>query len=162
MLAPAAKSSVDADLADLAFTLVALLRGDGHLCNVLTHIASGDWRAIERAILSILTPRITPKKLSGVARNLLELLCDNRGVTGPLMRPFFFGAIERVAGRAEMRRLEAKVQRLRRRISADLPACRAPQGPDRPARRKRASQRLPVLRTHIPAEEAQTAHGGPL
>lgn len=36
MLSPFAKS-VAVSAEDLSFTLVALLRADGHLCNVLTH-----------------------------------------------------------------------------------------------------------------------------
>lgn len=104
---------------DLVFTLVALLRADGHLCNVLTHISSGDWRAVEQAITSILSSRTSSKKLPNVARNMLELICDNRGVTGRIMRPFFFEAIARIAGKSEMTRLEKKVRRLRHRISSD-------------------------------------------
>lgn len=106
-------------LDDLSFTLVALLRAEGHLCNVLTHISSGDWRAVEQAIVAILTPRASSKKLSTVARNILELACDNRGVTGRIMGPFFFNAIVRVAGKPEGKRLEKKIRRLRRRMVLD-------------------------------------------
>jgi|PersoiStandDraft_1058852.scaffolds.fasta_scaffold60376_1 hypothetical protein len=36
MFPPGAKTARPVDLDDLTFTLVALLRADGHLCNVLT------------------------------------------------------------------------------------------------------------------------------
>lgn len=132
MLSPFAKS-VAVSAEDLSFTLVALLRADGHLCNVLTHISSGDWRSIEQAIVGILNSRTSSKKLSPVARNILELICDNRGVTGRIMRPFFFNAIARVAGKSEMKRLQSKIRRLRIRISLDT------QGRLAPPRRARKS-----------------------
>jgi hypothetical protein len=117
MLAPFAKPAAAVD--DLSFALVALLRAEGHLCNVLTHIASGDWRAVEQAIVAILTPRTSSRKLSNLARNILELACDNRGVTGRIMGPFFFNAIVRIAGKTDGKRLEKKIRRLRRRMSSD-------------------------------------------
>lgn len=104
---------------DLSFALVALLRADGHLCNVLTHIVSDDWRAVEQAIVAMLSPRASSKKLPNVARNILELACDNRGKTGRIMGPFFFNAIVRIAGRPAGRRLEKKIRRLRPRMSLD-------------------------------------------
>lgn len=116
MVPPAAKSIQLIDVDDLAFTLVALLRADGHLCNVLTHVGSGNWRAVEQAIASILYPRATPKALSEVARNILQLICDNRGVTGPIMRSLFFDIIARTMGQLQMKRLEKKIGRLRRQM----------------------------------------------
>jgi hypothetical protein len=104
---------------DLSFALVALLRGNGHLCNVLTHIASGDWRAVEQAIVAILSARTSSKKLSNVARNILELACDNRGITGRIMGPFFFDAVVRIVGKPAGKRLEKKIRHLRRRISLE-------------------------------------------
>ena len=117
MLTPLVKPAAAVD--DLSFALVALLRAEGHLCNVLTHIASGDWRAVEQAIVAILSPRTSSKKLSDLARNILELACDNRGVTGRIMGPFFFNAIVQVAGKKDGKRLERKIRQLRRRMSLD-------------------------------------------
>ena len=117
MSSPFVKSTGAID--DLSFALVALLRADGHLCNVLTHIASGNWRAVEQAIVVILSPRASSKKLSNMARNILELACDNRGITGRIMGPFFFNAIVRIAGRPAGKRLEKKIRHLRRRMSLD-------------------------------------------
>lgn len=122
MLAPAAKLAAGCALDDVAFTLIALLRADGHVCNVLTHISLGDWRAIEEAILTILEPRGLSKKFSKTTRNILELLCDDLGTTGRIMRPSFFEAIAQIAGKAEMKRVEARTRRLRQRMSFDPPA----------------------------------------
>ncbi len=105
------------DLDQLGFRLAALLRTDAHLCNVLTHISSGDWRAVESAIIAILRPRASARKLSGLACNILQLICDERGPTGRILRPFFFTAIERTAGRRQMRCLLERTAALRRRTS---------------------------------------------
>ncbi len=136
---------------DLAFTLVALLRTHGHLCNVLTHIASGDWRAVEQAIAAILEPRISPKKLSPLARNLLELLCDNRGVSGRIMRPFFFAAVAGAAGKAEMRRIELKIRRLRARMASD------PRAPSARRTLRRGRGRRPARHGPVPPFSAVVA-----
>lgn len=125
MAPPSAPSTPPVDLDDLTFTLVALLRADGHLSNVLTHVASGDWRAVEQAIASILHPRTRPKALSDITRNILRLICDDRGVTGPIMRSVFFDIVARTAGRPQMKRLEKKIRRLRHRMA--LEAAPAPQ-----------------------------------
>jgi hypothetical protein len=118
MLAPLVKPAAVA-VDDLSFALVALLRAEGHLCNVLTHISSGDWRAVEQAIVAILTPRTSSKKLSHVARNFLEFSYDNRGVTGRIMGPFFFDAIVRIAGKRNGKRLEKTIRHMRRCVSLD-------------------------------------------
>lgn len=65
------------------FTLITLVQADEHHCNVLTHIYSGDLHAIEKAIDVILRLVASPRDLSNVTRNILKLLYDARGVTGP-------------------------------------------------------------------------------
>jgi len=118
MSSPFVKSAGAVD--DLSFAWVALLRADGHLCNVLTRIVSGDWRAVEQTIVAMLSPRASSKKLlSNMASDILELACDNRGKTGRIMGPFFFNAIVRITGRPAGRRLEKKIRRLRRRMSLE-------------------------------------------
>lgn len=98
---------------DMAFALVARLRGHGHLCNVLTHIGSGNWRAIERAIASILRPRTRASDLGAIARNIVQLIADGRGVTGPIMRSVFFDAVGGEAGVGQAKRAKRKIARLR-------------------------------------------------
>ena len=114
MSSPFVKSAGAVD--DLSFALVALLRADGH---VLTHIVSGDWRVVEQAIIAMLSPRASSKKLSNMASDILELACDNRGITGRIMGPFFFNAIARIAGRPAGKRLEKRIRHLRRRMFLD-------------------------------------------
>jgi Family of unknown function (DUF6522) len=106
------------DLNELMAILVAVLRGHGHLCNVLTHVGRGNWRSIEAAIGAILAPRTRPSHLDPVARNVLELICDGRGVTGPIMRGVFFDIIDRGVSRYQASRLKGKIRRLRRKVAA--------------------------------------------
>ncbi len=150
MAPPASKSIQPVNIDDLVFTLVALLRADGHLCNVLTHVGSGNWSAVEQAIASILYPRTTPRALSNVARNILQLICDNRGVTGPIMRSFFFDIFARSVGKAQMKRLEKKIARLRRRMSLEA----APVRQMRPSK-KTGSASGRSARRYVPATTAK-------
>jgi hypothetical protein len=106
------------DLKALAQTLIAVLRADGHLCNVLTHVARGNWRSIESAFEIILAPRSHAAHLDPVARNVLALICDERGVTGPIMKAVVFGLIGRSAGARQAQQLKWKIMRLRKAVAA--------------------------------------------
>lgn len=118
---------------EIALVVVAHLHTDGHLSNVLTHIAAGDWDAIAKAIAVMLERGTRAKQLSKLARNLLELICDDAGPTGRLMRPFFFRAIARFAGQREADRLEEQVRRLRNGMSrADRPRASRPRAANSP------------------------------
>jgi hypothetical protein len=98
---------------DLSFALIARLRGHGHLCNVLTHVGSGNWRAIEQAIGSILRSRARAGELTAIARNIVALIADGRGVTGPIMRSVFFEVVAEEAGAETAKRIGRKIARLR-------------------------------------------------
>ena len=132
---------------DLSFALVALLRADGHLCNALTRIVSGDWRAVEQTIVAMLSPRVSSKKLSNMASDILELACANRGKTGRIMGPFFFNAIVRIAGRPAGRRLEKKIRHLRRRMSLESQVHLVPH----PRRTKKSSDTRSAHQFHCDA-----------
>ena len=106
------------DLNELMAILVAILRADGHFCNVLTHLGRGNWQGIEAAIGAILAPRTRPSDLDGIARNVLELICDRRGVTAPIMQSVFFRTIDREVSRYQAGRLKSKIRRLRRKVAA--------------------------------------------
>lgn len=101
----------------LSFALIARLRGHGHLCNVLTHVGAGNWRAIEQAIATILRPRARPSEFNPIVRNIVELICDGRGVTGPIMRAVFFDTVAKEAGAERTAQLRRKVARMRQRMS---------------------------------------------
>jgi hypothetical protein len=103
----------------LPFALVVNFRAHGHLCNVLTHIGSGNWRAIEEAVSSVLRPRVKPKHLNPIARNIVELIADGRGTTGPIMRSVFFGTIAGEAGAQQANRIKRKIAGLRRGMRSE-------------------------------------------
>lgn len=158
MSAPFANSAAGGALPRLAFEITAQLRADGHLCNVLTHVSSGDWRAVEQAMIAVLKPRARPETLSKLAGNLLELLCDDRGVAGRAMRPFVFQAIGRITGSAEMTRHEARVRRLRRRMSVESHAGLAAAAAPAPIRAP-AARRIPVHPLSSIAAQPRPANG---
>lgn len=81
---PSAASS-----AQFVRTLVTRLRKHPHLNNVLTHIARGRWDRIEAALMTIFSAPNSPASLSPLARNLVDLLWAERGVTGRIAKPFF-------------------------------------------------------------------------
>jgi hypothetical protein len=114
----------------LAFALVATLRAHGHLCNVLTHVGAGNWRTIEQAIGSILRPGVRAAAMDAIARNIVELVCDGRGVTGPIMHTVFFDVLAREAGADHARRIKRRITRLRRRMrfEARRQAAQTPDG----------------------------------
>ena len=107
------------ELDDLSFALVAKLRGHGHLCNVLTHVGSGNWHAIEQAIATILRPRARAARLGAIGRNIVELIADGRGITGPIMRSAFFDTVTCEAGAQEAKRIKRKIAALRERMRSE-------------------------------------------
>lgn len=88
---------------DIAATLLACLRADGHLSNVLWHI-SHSWAAIESALVRILAPEADAGRLGPLEINLLRLIVDGEGVTGRRMRPFVEQALSAIAGPEGARR----------------------------------------------------------
>lgn len=74
---------------DLVFTLTASFRRHPHLNNVLTHISSGQWPGVERALRVILDLGSRHVDLSPLALNILDLMCADRGITGHILKPFF-------------------------------------------------------------------------
>lgn len=106
----------------LADIIYASLRRHPHLGNVLTHIAAQKWQRVEEALGQLLDPSAEPERLSPVARNLLELICDNRGTTGRIMQPFFFGTVAHVAGEDARTTLETRLRALRALAAQDVKA----------------------------------------
>lgn len=111
---------------ELAFRIAVGFRQHGHIGNVLTHISGRDWAKIEHALRGILDPQTGGAELSPLARNILELLCANRGVTGRIMRPYFCILLTAALGRDPAARLVHQIdivfaeseQAARRRLSA--------------------------------------------
>ncbi len=77
------------DSSRVAARAVIALRRHPHLNNVLTHISGSNWTKLEQALAAVFDPATRPRNLSPLARNLLDLLCADRGVTGRIMKPYF-------------------------------------------------------------------------
>ncbi|CAH1696161.1 conserved hypothetical protein [Hyphomicrobiales bacterium] len=74
---------------ELAFFIVAAFRRHPHINNVLTHISGGSWNRIEEALRVIVDPDASPCDLSPLARNIIDLICADRGVTGRIVKPYY-------------------------------------------------------------------------
>ena len=91
--------------AELAFRIFAVFRGHPHISNVLTHISRANWTQVERELNAILDPTATSDRLSSLARNIVDLMCAERGVTGKILKPYFHAALQRLLGPDEAERL---------------------------------------------------------
>lgn len=72
--------------------LTSTFRNHSHINNVLTHIASGRWDRIEDALATLLTSSTEVAPSSPLARNVLDLLWAEGGITGRIMKPLFLDA----------------------------------------------------------------------
>lgn len=81
---------------DLAFLVVAALRRQPHVSNVLTHISGANWPRVEQALCAILDPLTRGGDLCPLARNIVDLMCADRGVTGRVMKPYFRDLLARI------------------------------------------------------------------
>ena len=97
--------------AELAFRIFAVFRGHPHISNVLTHISRANWAQVERELNIILNPTTTGG-LSSLARNIVDLMCAERGVTGKILKPYFHAALQRLLGPDEAERLIRHVEAL--------------------------------------------------
>ncbi len=85
-------------LDELAFRIAVGFRQHGHIGNVLTHICGRDWTGLEHELRRILNPESIGPEPSPLARNILELLCADRGVTARIMRPYFRRLLTAILG----------------------------------------------------------------
>lgn len=110
--------------AELAFRIFAVFRGHPHINNVLTHISRANWTQVERELNVILNPAATAERLSPLARNIVDLMCAERGVTGKILKPYFHAALQRLLGPDEAESLVRHVEALFLEIEwkADHPA----------------------------------------
>ena len=97
--------------AELAFRIFAVFRGHPHISNVLTHISRANWAQVERELNIILNPTTTGG-LSSLARNIVDLMCAERGVTGKILKPYFHAALHRLLGPDEAEQLIRHVEAL--------------------------------------------------
>ena len=97
---------------DLVFSLVAALHRHPHLSNVLTHISRSSWPRIEHTLRVILDPATQHRDLTPLARNLLDLMVAERGVTGRIFKPYFGALLTALAGPNEAEALLSRIRRL--------------------------------------------------
>jgi len=81
---------------DLAFLVIAAFRRHPHISNVLTHISGANWGRVEQALRTILDPLKPGSDLSPLARNIVDLMCADRGVTGRILKPYFRDLLGRI------------------------------------------------------------------
>lgn len=105
-------SGTNLDLDWLTAAWVGALRDHSHLANVLTHISRKNWGDVERALRSIFDAGARGRDLSPLARNIVELLCADRGVTGRIMKPYFRDFLTSALSPDQTRRLSAHVTKL--------------------------------------------------
>ncbi len=82
--------------AELAFTVYACFRAHPHINNVLTHISGANSKRLEHALRSILDLTTPSDTLSPLERNIVDLMCAERGITGKILRPHFHGVLRKV------------------------------------------------------------------
>lgn len=82
-----APAEISAD--ELVFRTRVALRSHPHVNNVFTHISGGDWGRVEDSLRAIFDPMAARASLSPLTRNILDLLCAERGVTGRILKPYF-------------------------------------------------------------------------
>ena len=81
---------------DLAFVVVAAFRRQPHISNVLTHISGANWGRVEQALRAILDPLTPSRDLSPLARNIVDLMCADRGVASRILKPYFRDLLARI------------------------------------------------------------------
>lgn len=81
---------------ELAFKIFAVFRAHPHINNVLTHISGTNWARVEQALNSILDLTTNSDNLSQLERNIIDLMCADRGITGRLLKPYFHAALYRL------------------------------------------------------------------
>jgi hypothetical protein len=130
------KMSSQLSSAELAFRIFAAFRAHPHVSNVLTHISRANWTQVESALNAILDPATASDGLSSLARNIVELMCAERGITGKILKPYFQSTVLRLLERARAERLIRHVEGLFLDLEreAEPPAATSerPRGGDQP------------------------------
>lgn len=101
----AKQESLEIALDDLVFSVVAAFRRHPHINNVLTHISGASWSRVEQALSVILDPRAGSRDLSPLARNIVDLMCADRGVTGRILKPYYRDLLTTILGERVAARL---------------------------------------------------------
>ncbi len=89
--------SASLDHLELAAHLAVAFRDHPHINNVMTHISSANWQRIEQALAELLDADRPSACLSRLSRNILQLICAERGVTGRILKPYVAALLDRIA-----------------------------------------------------------------
>ncbi|MCB1413556.1 MAG: hypothetical protein KDJ76_10550 [Xanthobacteraceae bacterium] len=100
--------------AEFAFAVVAAVRRHPHVSNVLTHISGQNWARVEEAFRAILNPQTGPSDLTPLGRNIVDLICAERGVTGRLFKPYLTQVLSALTGPQPAANTLAHIARLAR------------------------------------------------
>ena len=106
----------------LADVLVSEIKGHGHYGNVMHHVATGDWAAVDRALQELLLLPQDHKGLSPLARNLVTMLHGSVTANLRAFRPWLLRRIERQTTDLYCRSLARRLDALAARIRSDPPA----------------------------------------
>lgn len=99
-------------LDDIVIGVIAAVRNHPHVGNVLTHISGVSWIRIEQTLRVILDIRTTRQDLTPLARNIVELMCADRGVTGRIFKPYLYNVLMALSGTDMAATLIAHINRL--------------------------------------------------
>lgn len=102
----------ECDCDELVKRMVAAFRDHSHVNNVLTHICGSQWARVEQALRAIVNPATLRSDLSPLARNLVELMWAERGVTGRILKPYLHQLLARSLSRDTAHRLLCQIGRL--------------------------------------------------
>lgn len=105
-------------LGRLAQATAIAFRRHPHLNNVLTHICGADWKRLDTALRAVLDPAASPRTLSPLALNLLDLMYAERGVTGRIMKPYFHELLATLLPAAEAAEVAERIGALFRRAQS--------------------------------------------
>jgi hypothetical protein len=78
--------------------MVAALRKHPHVSNVLTHISGQSWARVEQTLHLILDANTTPRDLTPLGRNMVELMWAESGVTGRIFKPYLLQLLTALSG----------------------------------------------------------------
>jgi hypothetical protein len=106
------KAGAQLSTAELAFRIFAAFRAHPHVNNVMTHISRANWTQVEGALNAILDPSTASDGLSPLARNIVELTCAERGITGKILKPYFHSTLFRLLERGRAERLIRHIEGL--------------------------------------------------
>lgn len=88
---------LSSDLDELAERVAVSFRHHPHLNNVMTHVSGGRWERITDALRRLFDPETEAASLNRLERNVLDLICAERGPTGRILKRQLVEVVRRSA-----------------------------------------------------------------